>query len=96
MGRCGQVCGRTGLGRREGALTVARADARALPFPDETFEAVACSMALMVAQPAEAVLGEVRRVLVPGGSAVFLVPGSYPLSARDRYRYARSFWRYAS
>ena len=74
----------------KGRLPVARADARALPFPDETFEAVACSMALMVAQPAEVVLGEVRRVLVPGGSAVFLVPGSYPLSARDRYRYARA------
>ncbi len=79
------------LAAGKGRLPLARADARALPFPDETFEALSCSMALMVAQPAEAVLGEVRRVLVPGGSAVFLVPGSYPLSARDRYRYARAF-----
>jgi len=81
-----------GLAAARGRSPVARADARALPFPDESFQAVACSMALMVAQPVEAVLAEVRRVLVPAGKAVFLVPGSYPLSGRDRSRYARALF----
>jgi ubiquinone/menaquinone biosynthesis C-methylase UbiE len=48
---------------------VARADAKALPFPNETFDAVACSMALMLVWAAETVLAEVLRVLVPGGRA---------------------------
>lgn len=78
------------LAAGRGRSPVARADARALPFPDESFEAVACSMALMVTQHPDALLAEVLRVLVPGGRGVFLVPGSFPLSARDRLRYARA------
>jgi SAM-dependent methyltransferase len=73
-----------------GRAPLVRGDATALPFPDEAFSAVACSMALMLVQPTSAVLAEMRRALAPGGQAVFLLPGSVPLSARDRLRYLRA------
>jgi SAM-dependent methyltransferase len=66
-----------------------RGDAAALPFANETFDLVLCSMALMLFEPVDAALAEVRRVLIPRGIALFLLPGSRPLSARDRVRYAR-------
>ncbi len=47
--------------------------AQALPFPDSSFEAVSCHMALMLMdQPAE-VISELHRVLVPGGTLAFVV-----------------------
>jgi SAM-dependent methyltransferase len=46
-------------------------------------------MALMVFQPLDVVTKEIRRVLRPGGTAVFLLPGTRPRAARDVARYAR-------
>ncbi len=74
--------------RAQGAHTVVRADATRLPLPTGSTEALVCCMALMVVQPMDALLGEIRRILAPGGTAVALLPGRRPLSARDLYRYA--------
>jgi SAM-dependent methyltransferase len=75
-------------GAREG-WRVVRGDARALPFADGAFEAVVCSMALMVVQPVEAVLLEVRRVLVDEGLFVAVLPGRRLARPRDAWRYGR-------
>jgi ubiquinone/menaquinone biosynthesis C-methylase UbiE len=48
------------------------ADARALPFPDRLFDAVVCQFGVMFFDRARG-FGEVRRVLVPGGTFVFSV-----------------------
>lgn len=78
------------LGRAEAhSGRLVRGDAVPLPFTDGAFSAVVCSMALMLLQPVDQVLLEIRRVLVPGGLAEFMVPGSRPLTAKDLYRYGR-------
>ncbi|MGH9083150.1 MAG: class I SAM-dependent methyltransferase [Acidimicrobiales bacterium] len=64
-------------------------DVMALPFADASVDLVACSMALMLFDPVDRALAEIRRVLADGGLAVFLLPGSIPLTARDRFRYLR-------
>jgi SAM-dependent methyltransferase len=72
-----------------GTGRLVRGNAIELPFPNATFSAVVCSMALMLLQPIEQVLREVRRMLAHGGAAVFMVPGSRPLTLQDLYRYGR-------
>jgi len=47
--------------------TLIRENANALPFPDETFDAVACLEALEFTPHPERTLGELMRVLRPGG-----------------------------
>lgn len=66
-----------------------RGNAAALPFPDKTFSVVVCSMAIMLFNPVDLALAEIRRVLRTAGTVLFLVPGSRPLTARDRMRYVR-------
>ncbi len=66
-----------------------RGDGQCQPFRDATFDLVACSMALMVFDPVDAVLAEIRRVLRDDGTLLLLLPGSLPLSTRDRVRYVR-------
>jgi SAM-dependent methyltransferase len=65
------------------------AEAACLPVATGSCAAVVCSMALMVLQPLDAVIAEIRRVLPAGGTAVFLLPGRFPLTTRDLARYAR-------
>lgn len=55
-----------------------RADAAALPVADTSVDAVVCSMALMILQPLEQVLDELRRVLRPGGLLVASIPADPP------------------
>lgn len=72
------------LARRIAGPRVVRAEADRLPLADDRFSAVACSMALMVLQPLSGCLGEVSRVLAPGGTLTLLLPGGAgPLSAGD-------------
>lgn len=58
---------------------------RGLCFADESFGGVNCSAVLEHVRDPLTVLREIRRVLRPGGKAVFLVP--------DIKRYRFDFWR---
>ena len=75
--------------RTSGRQPLVRADASSLPFRDESFDAVVCSMALMLLQPLRRCVDEVARVLKVGAPVVILMPGRRPLSTRDHWRYAR-------
>lgn len=61
-----------------------RADVTALPFGDGSFDAVLCQMALMFFPDRNAAIGEMGRVLSPGGTLVIMVPSS--LDAQPAYR----------
>jgi ubiquinone/menaquinone biosynthesis C-methylase UbiE len=58
-----------GAGRR---IEVIEAPAEALPFDDAGFDTVVATLVLCTAEDPAAALAEVRRVLVPGGSLLFL------------------------
>ena len=78
-----------GAAAARGASPLVAGDATALPFAAASFDAVVCSMALMVTQPLERVLQEITRVLRPGGQLVALLPTTRPLGLADYLRYAR-------
>lgn len=56
-------------------MTFRPADAESLPFPDGSFDSVTCRCGLMFVPDHIRALGECRRVLKPGGRAVFAVWG---------------------
>lgn len=60
-----------------GSLVVVRGEGERLPFCEASFDAVVCSLVIEHAEDADAVLGEVARVLVPGGCFLLLV--NHPL-----------------
>jgi SAM-dependent methyltransferase len=68
---------------RQGITTMhfEEADAGALPFPDAAFDRVTCRFGVMYFSDVPRALHEVRRVLRPGGRAVFAVWG--PLEQID-------------
>lgn len=76
----------TGLDLNEAMLTVARrvrpgldwrqGDAAALPFPDRSFDAVLCQMALMFLPDRAKAVREMRRVATIGGTVAIAVPGA--------------------
>lgn len=71
---------------REQGLTNLRcrqADAAALPFPDQSFDAVTCRLGIMHIPNAARALREALRVLREGGRAAFLVWG--PPSAQGMF-----------
>lgn len=81
----------TGLDLNRGMLAVARsrtplakpiewheASAEAMPFPDASFNVVLCQMGLQFMPDKQAALGEMQRVLVPGGRLILNVPGPTP------------------
>ena len=51
-------------------------DAEAIPYPDESFDAALCRWGLMFMPDKPAALGEMRRVLRPGGRLVAVVWGT--------------------
>jgi len=53
------------------------ADATAMPLDDASMDAVICANLLEHVKDPEAVIDEARRVLAPGGVAVFSAPGAY-------------------
>lgn len=83
-----------GLDLNEAMLTVARrvrpdidwrrGDAAELPFPDQTFDAVLCQMALMFFPDGAAALSEMSRVVRPGGLVAVLVPARLEAQAAFR------------
>jgi SAM-dependent methyltransferase len=68
--------------RAGGVRAVVRTNADALPLSDGSMDAVACSMALMILQPVDAVLAEIRRVLRPGGTLAVTIPVEAGISSR--------------
>lgn len=52
--------------------------AEALPFADDSFDTVLTTFTLCSVQDPKAVLGEIRRVLKPGGVILFLEHGAAP------------------
>ncbi len=57
-------------------ITFRQADAEAIPYPDESFDAALCRWGLMLMPDKSAALGEMRRVLRPGGRLVAVVWGT--------------------
>jgi ubiquinone/menaquinone biosynthesis C-methylase UbiE len=60
--------------------------AEQLPFADGSFDHAVASLALCSMTDVDAVLGEVRRVLRPGGSLVFLEHVRSPSAKRARWQ----------
>ena len=56
-------------------LSFRQADAEALPFPDQAFDVVTCRFGVMFFPNVQRALGEIRRVLKPGGCAAFVAWG---------------------
>jgi SAM-dependent methyltransferase len=82
---------------RGGGASYARAHAGALPFPDETFDAVLACLVFEHIDDADTALAEVGRVLVPGGRFLFFlnhpllqVPGSGWI---DDHILEEQYWR---
>jgi ubiquinone/menaquinone biosynthesis C-methylase UbiE len=83
LGGAGRV---TGVDVNEGMLAVARrvrpdlewraADAAGLPFPDASFDAVLCQMALMFFPDRRRALAEMARVATSGGTVAVAVPAA--------------------
>jgi ubiquinone/menaquinone biosynthesis C-methylase UbiE len=58
-------------------LTCTPADAEALPFPAQRFDAVTCRFAIMAFPNVGQALRDIRRVLKPGGRATFVAWGPF-------------------
>ena len=81
-----------GIDPHEGLLDTARASAQAkglsadfragvgeaIPFEDESFDTCVCTFTLCSVQDPQRVLSELRRILRPGGTALFLEHGRAP------------------
>ena len=85
---CEPDAGRRRRSRRRAAVapvrvTVVAARAAALPFADSSFDTVVCALALCMAPSPDRVATEMRRVLRPDGSLLFVehVLGRSPLTA---------------
>ncbi len=68
---------RAANGRLDAAPTYVRGVGERLPFAGESFDGIVCTLAIEHAEDADALLGEVARVLAPGGCFVLLV--NHPL-----------------
>lgn len=56
-------------------ITWQEADAASLPLPDEFYDVALCQMGLMFIEDRAGALGELHRVLTPGGRVVINTPG---------------------
>lgn len=84
--------GELGYAARHGRGPVVRARADALPVATTAAAAVCAAMCLQVLTPWDAVLGELARVLRPGGRLVALVPSAGGLSPAQLLLWARLMW----
>jgi ubiquinone/menaquinone biosynthesis C-methylase UbiE len=76
---------------------IVKAEAEALPFPDDSFDAVVCTLVLCNVGNPQSALSEMRRVLRPGGFFVFLehVRSDDPRTARLQDR-INPVWRFVA
>jgi ubiquinone/menaquinone biosynthesis C-methylase UbiE len=74
--------------------TVVEAPAENLPFPDDHFDTVVCTLVLCTVPEPDASVAEIARVLKPGGRLLFVehVRSSDPKIARRQDRFMRP-WR---
>jgi SAM-dependent methyltransferase len=63
--------------RRLSNFFVRQADVHELPFPESRFDLITCRFGLMFFADCEKALGEIARVLKPGGRACFAVWGPF-------------------
>jgi len=69
-------------------------DIHAIPLPDASVDGVVCRSVLEhVADPAKAV-GEMHRILKPGGLLFIQVPSIYPYHARTGHGAYPDYWRF--
>ena len=54
------------------SVTVVRAPAESLPFPDDSFDTAVCTLVLCTVRDPERAIAEIERVLKPGGRLLFL------------------------
>lgn len=94
--RFGNIRSIVGMDLNPGMLDVARAntpktgvpiewkqgDLCALPFPDNSFDVVLCNQGMQFVPDKSVALGEIQRVLVPGGRLAFAVWGNIHPHAR--------------
>ncbi len=81
----------------DAAIAVSEADGTALPFADESFDAVVFSMVLCSVTAVDRVLAKARRVLRPGGQLRLIehVRSSRPVSATLMHAF-NPLWRLAN
>lgn len=70
--------------RRRPDITWQQGDVADLPYPDGTFDAVLCQMALMFFPDRQAAVGEMARVARPGAAVAIVVPAA--LADQPAYR----------
>lgn len=78
-----------------GGAEVVEAPAEALPFPDDSFDTVVCTLVLCTVPDPAGAVAEVARVLAPGGRFLFLehVRSRNPGLARWQDRFEKP-WRF--
>ncbi len=82
---------RSGAGDAQGPVEVVQAAAESLPFDDDGFDTAVATLVLCNVQDPPAALGELRRVLRPGGRLLFFehVRSERPAHARWQDRLER-------
>ncbi len=80
---------------REGPVHLVRGDAHALPFPDESVDAVLSTLVLCSLAGLDVALQEIRRILKPGGRFIFLEHVGAPRGSwlRRLQGWIRPAWR---
>lgn len=76
--------GEVALARQRG-LEAVEGTAQALPFADGAFDTVACHLAFMLFDDVERVVGEIHRVLAPGGQFVAVLGGGPTADGFDAF-----------
>ncbi len=71
-----QIAEENAAARRLHNIEFRAADAEQLPFPDRQFDRVTCRFGIMFIPDIQKALGEMRRVLKPGGRVSFITWGS--------------------
>jgi ubiquinone/menaquinone biosynthesis C-methylase UbiE len=75
-GQMVETARRTAVQRGVGNVRFERSDAEQLPFADRTFDAAVCGLGLMYVPDAVKALGEMHRLVKPGGRAAAAVWGA--------------------